>query len=50
MKIMFGMGCITALGIVQLIMYGDGSIIIACVTAISALAGVQVGATLTKKE
>ena len=44
------MGCITALGIAQLTLYGDGSVLMACVAAISALAGVSVGAALAKKE
>jgi hypothetical protein len=47
---MFAMGCITALGIVQLVLYGDGSTLMACVTAIAALAGVSVGASLTTKK
>jgi len=38
---MFAMGCITALGIVQLVIYGDGSVLMACVTAIAALAGMK---------
>ena len=50
MKEMFAMGCITILGVVQLIVYGDGSVLMACVTAISALAGVSMGAALTKRE
>ena len=44
------MGCITVLGVVQLVLYGDGSVLMACVSAISALAGVSVGAALVKKE
>jgi len=39
----FAMGCSTVLGIVQLTLYGDGSVLMACVSAISALAGVSVG-------
>ena len=50
MKEMFAMGCITLLGIVQLALYGDGSVLMACVTAIAALAGVSVGASLTTKK
>ena len=50
MKEMFAMGCITALGIVQLALYGDGSVLMACVTAIAALAGVSVGSELAKKK
>jgi hypothetical protein len=47
----FAMGCITVLGIVQLVLYGDGSVLMACVTAISALAGVSVGERIaTKRE
>lgn len=47
---MVGMVCITALGIVQLVQYGDGTVLMACVTAIAALAGVQVGAAVAKKQ
>lgn len=47
---MFAMGCITALGIAQLVLYGDGSVLMACVSAISALAGVQVGSALAEKK
>ena len=50
MKTMFAMGCITVLGAIQLVLYEDGSVLMACVAAISALAGVQVGSALTKKE
>jgi hypothetical protein len=50
LKEMFAMGCITALGIVQLALYGDGSVLMACVTAIAALAGVSVGSELSKKK
>jgi len=50
MKVLFAMGCITILGVVQLIMYGDGSTLMACVSAIAALGGVEVGKTLAKKE
>jgi len=48
-KQMFAMGCITALGVVQLYLYGDGSVLMACVTAIAALAGVSVGSEIAKK-
>ena len=44
------MGCITVLGAVQLYLYGDGGVLMGCVAAISALAGVQIGSTLAKKE
>jgi len=47
---MFAMGCITVLGVVQLVMYGDGSVLMACVSAIAALAGVTVGSELAKKK
>ena len=50
MKIVFAMGCITFLGAVQLYLYGDGSVLMACVTTIAALAGVQVGSQIAKKE
>jgi len=44
------MGCITALGAIQLALYGDGSVLMACVAAISALAGVSVGSELAKRK
>lgn len=50
LRTMFAMGCITALGCIQLALYGDGSVLMACVSAISALAGVHVGVAITKKE
>ncbi len=50
MKTMVAMGCITVLGAIQLYLYSDGSVLMACVSAIAALAGVQVGSALTKKE
>ena len=50
MKTMFAMGCITALGAIQLILYEDGTVLMACVSAIAALAGVQVGSAIVKKE
>jgi len=50
MKEMFAMSCITALGVAQLILYGDGSVLMACVSAIAALAGVSVGSELAKKK
>ena len=50
LKSIVAMGCITVLGAIQLYLYGDGSTLMACVTAIATLAGVQVGSTLAKKE
>ena len=49
MRTVAAMVCITVLGAIQLVQYGDGSVLMACVTAIAALAGVQVGAAITKK-
>jgi len=48
-KAFVGMLCVTTLGLVHLILYGDGSTIMACVTAISALAGVEVGKEISRK-
>lgn len=50
MKEMVAMVCITAIGITQLIMYGDGSVLMGCVVAIAALAGVSIGSELQKKK
>lgn len=50
LKALAAMGCITALGLVHLILYGDGSTLMACVSAISALAGVQMGSEMSKKK
>ena len=50
LKSIVAMGCITVLGAIQLYLYGDGSTLMACVTAIATLAGVQVGSSLAKKE
>lgn len=50
MKTVAGMICITVLGAIQLFKYGDGSVLMACVSAIAALAGVQVGSAIAKKE
>jgi len=50
MKEIVAMFCITAIGIVQLVIYGDGSVLTACVAAISALAGVSLGKEISKKE
>lgn len=50
MKTVAAMICITVLGAIQLVQYGDGSTLMACVASISALAGVQVGSALAKKE
>lgn len=50
MKSIVAMICITALGIVQLVMYGDGGVLTGAITAISALAGVEVGSRIAKKE
>lgn len=49
MKTMVGMICITVLGVAQLYLYGDGTVLMACVTAIAALAGVQVGSAIARK-
>ena len=50
MKEMVAMVCITALGITQLVMYGDGTTLTAAITAIAAIAGVSLGAELQKKK
>jgi len=50
MKALIGMVCVTILGAIHLWLYGDGSTLTGCVTAISALAGVEAGSRLTKKE
>jgi len=49
-KEMVAMGCITVLGVVQLYLYGDGSVLMACVSAIAALAGVTIGSEISKKK
>lgn len=50
MKEMFAMGCITALGVAKLVIDGDGSVLVSCVTAIAGLAGVALGSELQKKK
>ena len=50
MKTIIAMLCVTALGLTQLILYGDGSTLMACVTAIAALAGVHLGSEIQKKK
>jgi len=50
MKEVVAMGCITVLGAIQLIVYGDGAVLTACVAAISTLAGVSMGSEIQKKK
>lgn len=50
MKAAIGMVCITALGVAKLVIDGDGSVLVACVIAIAALAGVEAGMKFGKKE
>jgi hypothetical protein len=50
LKSIVAMVCVTVLGLVHLILYGDGSTLMACVTAIAALAGVQLGSEIQQKK
>ena len=50
MKSIIAMLCVTTLGMAHLIMYGDGSTLMACVTAIAALAGVHLGSEIQKQK
>lgn len=49
-KSFIGMLCVTVLGAIHLFLYGDGSTLMGCITAISALAGVEVGKSISKEE
>lgn len=48
-KAEIGMTCVTVIGVVHMLINGDGTVLTACIAAISALAGVSIGAELQKK-
>jgi len=49
MKSIVAMICITAIGIVKMVIDGDGSVLTASITAIAALAGVEIGREVSKR-